>query len=69
MTVRTFKGVWPLLALPSAMHTEHFWAGSTLIDIREFYGDDNDLKPGKKGISLSQEQVCSLMTSCSVQEA
>ncbi|KAI0633754.1 transcriptional Coactivator p15-domain-containing protein [Trametes polyzona] len=30
--------------------------GSTFLDIREFYGDDNDLKPGKKGISLAREQ-------------
>lgn len=31
--------------------------GQALIDIREFYGDADDLKPGKKGISLSPEQV------------
>ncbi|OBZ67026.1 Activated RNA polymerase II transcriptional coactivator p15 [Grifola frondosa] len=30
--------------------------GNTFLDIREFYGDDDDLKPGKKGISLAQEQ-------------
>jgi hypothetical protein len=30
--------------------------GKTLIDIREYYGDDDDLKPGKKGIALSIEQ-------------
>ncbi|KAH8119410.1 PC4-domain-containing protein [Phellopilus nigrolimitatus] len=30
--------------------------GQLLIDIREFYGDEDDLKPGKKGISLSPEQ-------------
>ncbi|KAI0373494.1 PC4-domain-containing protein [Pilatotrama ljubarskyi] len=30
--------------------------GATFLDIREFYGDDNDLKPGKKGISLAKEQ-------------
>ncbi|KAH9858601.1 transcriptional Coactivator p15-domain-containing protein [Lenzites betulinus] len=26
------------------------------LDIREFYGDEGDLKPGKKGISLSYEE-------------
>ncbi|TFK26456.1 PC4-domain-containing protein [Coprinopsis marcescibilis] len=27
-----------------------------LVDIREFYGSEDDLKPGKKGISLTIEQ-------------
>lgn len=31
----------------------------TQIDIREFYGDEGDEKPGKKGIALSPEQVSS----------
>ncbi|KAI0766837.1 RNA polymerase II transcriptional coactivator, partial [Trametes elegans] len=30
--------------------------GATFLDIREFYGDESDLKPGKKGISLGREQ-------------
>ena len=31
--------------------------GGKFLDIREFYGDEDDLKPGKKGISITQEQV------------
>ena len=31
-----------------------------MVDIREFYGDGDDMKPGKKGISLGVEQVCAV---------
>ncbi|KAI0326603.1 PC4-domain-containing protein [Cubamyces sp. BRFM 1775] len=40
--------------------------GATFLDIREFYGDDNDLKPGKKGISLNKEQWETLKKSSEV---
>ncbi|KAH9058799.1 transcriptional Coactivator p15-domain-containing protein [Lactarius vividus] len=39
--------------------------GSTLIDIREYYGSEGDEKPGKKGIALSVEQWKSLMQASS----
>ncbi|RUS30765.1 transcriptional Coactivator p15-domain-containing protein, partial [Jimgerdemannia flammicorona] len=32
------------------------WKGVPMIDIREYYGNGNDIKPGKKGISLSLDQ-------------
>lgn len=32
------------------------WRTTTLVDIREYWGDEDDLKPGKKGISLSLDQ-------------
>lgn len=37
--------------------TVRSFKGKLLLDIREFYGDESDLKPGKKGISLNLDQV------------
>ncbi|ORZ39948.1 transcriptional Coactivator p15-domain-containing protein [Catenaria anguillulae PL171] len=34
--------------------------GKSYVDVREFYGDDADLKPGKKGIMLSLETAAAL---------
>ena len=31
--------------------------GTPLLDIREYYGEEGEEKPGKKGISLQLEQV------------
>ena len=42
------------------MNLRAFCKGTTYVDIREFYGDVGDEKPGKKGISLSVEQVRSI---------
>lgn len=43
--------------------TVRSFKGTALLDIREFYGADGDEKPGKKGIALTLEQVCSLFSS------
>mmetsp|Transcript_9242 Transcript_9242/g.17401 ORF Transcript_9242/g.17401 Transcript_9242/m.17401 type:complete len:123 (-) Transcript_9242:2631-2999(-) len=32
------------------------WKGKVLLDIREFYESNGEMKPGKKGISLNLEQ-------------
>ncbi|KAF5370667.1 hypothetical protein D9758_001817 [Tetrapyrgos nigripes] len=45
--------------------TVRSFKGKTFIDIREFYGDDGNEKPGKKGISLSPEQWEALKDSMS----
>lgn len=37
--------------------TVRSFKGTPLLDIREFYGADGEEKPGKKGISLTLEQV------------
>ncbi|TDL26260.1 PC4-domain-containing protein [Rickenella mellea] len=39
--------------------------GQPLIDIREFYGQDGDEKPGKKGIALTIDQWKELKSSVS----
>ncbi len=32
--------------------------GPIYVDIREYYGRDDYLKPGRKGITLTEEQAC-----------
>ena len=56
VTVRDFKGCSPAFTVWGVSIT-YFIKGSTLIDIREYYGSEGDEKPGKKGIALSVEQV------------
>ncbi|THV05020.1 transcriptional coactivator p15, partial [Dendrothele bispora CBS 962.96] len=45
--------------------TVRSFKGNMLVDIREFYGDDGNEKPGKKGISLTMEQWETLKDSMS----
>ncbi|KAK7472587.1 hypothetical protein VKT23_000700 [Stygiomarasmius scandens] len=46
--------------------TVRSFKGKVFLDIREFYGNDGDEKPGKKGISLSSEQWQTLKDGMSV---
>lgn len=46
-------------------HLRMRYVGAVFLNIREYYdAGSGDLRPGKKGISLSAEQVCSPLVKC-----
>ena len=59
-TVRAFKGMNPLHLASAYAVTDDLLShptGKPLLDIREYYGQEGDENPGKKGIALNQEEV------------
>ena len=54
-TVTTFKGTSSVVPPSKNLNGA---TGGVYLDVREFWGDEGDLKPGKKGVMLNQEQVC-----------
>lgn len=59
-TVRAFKGSNPLHLASAYAVTDDLLphlTGKPLLDIREYYGQEGDENPGKKGIALNQEEV------------
>jgi hypothetical protein len=53
---------------PTRRITVRLYAGNVMVDLREFYEKDGEMRPGKKGISLKVEQwneLCSFIPSIS----
>ena len=48
---------------PTRRMTVRVYAGSVMVDLREFYEKDGEMRPGKKGISLKVEQWTELCKS------